>query len=172
MHCFWFIKDIRDGMWSSDKKYIIVTAIICSSGNFMFWSPFVCFWSPVQLLSRFLLYKSKIFEIKRDILTRESSSWPPSIVSVEKVVLSDQNLHTFPQNLDRTMWIWSGIWIPAQFSQHIASLHAGKASLPSVQIVFIKCAMEKPTKNVSECFCDFASNISCINVREWADGFL
>ena len=159
-------------MWSSDKKYIIVTAIICSSGNFMFWSPFVCFWSPVQLLSRFLLYKSKIFEIKRDILTRESSSWPPSIVSVEKVVLSDQNLHTFPQNLDRTMWIWSGIWIPAQFSQHIASLHAGKASLPSVQIVFIKCAMEKPTKNVSECFCDFASNISCINVREWADGFL
>ena len=36
----------------------------------------------------------------------------------------------------------------------------------------LKCAMEKPTKNVSECFCDFASNISCINVREWADGFL
>ena len=159
-------------MWSSDKKYIIVTAIICSSGNFMFWSPFACFWSPVQLLSRFLLYKSKILEITRDLLTGISSSWPLFIVLVEKVCLYDHNPHTFSQILHRTMRIWSGIWIPAQFSQHIASLYAGKASLPSVQIVFIKCAMEKPTKNVSECFCDFASNISCINVREWADGFL
>ena len=113
-------------MWSSDKKYIIVTAIICSSGNFMFWSPFACFWSPVQLLSRFLLYKSKILEITRDLLTGVSSSWPLFIVLVEKVCLDDHNPHTFSQNLHRTMRIWSGIWIPAQFSRHMTSIHAGK----------------------------------------------
>ena len=159
-------------MWSSDKKYIIVTAIICSSGNFMFWSPFACFWSPVQLLSRFLLYKSKILETTRDLVTGISSSWPLFIVLVEKVCLDDHNPHTFSQNLHRTMRIWSGIWIPAQFSRHMTSIHTGKASLSSFQLAFIEYGMEKLTSNVSERFYDFASNISCINVREWSDGFL